>query len=140
MTTVDGSRRRFLGFARPAQREHNAMAAAPAVPRFDAARCNACDACMRVCAPRALSLDTAAPAYRIEPVLCDGCALCVDVCDRDAIALAPDTGAGGVLLALQSMLCAVCGAEFRVPAGTGSGRCRICSRTGAAKNRLRIRE
>lgn len=139
MTAVDASRRRFLGLRRPAGAAVNTLRP-DFVPRLDPGRCNACDACVRVCGPGALVLDVETPAYRIDPARCDGCGLCVDVCNRDAVALAAVAGAAPESFALESALCPVCGVAYRTPAGNGSARCQVCARTGVAKNQLRVRE
>ncbi len=139
MTAVDGRRRRFLGLRGPAAlADINPRLAC--IPRIDPDRCNACDACVRVCGSRALILDVEMPAYRIDPARCDGCRLCVDVCDRDAIALETGTEGSPRAFALETEVCPVCGADYRTPAGAGSVRCRVCALTGVAKNRRLVRE
>lgn len=139
LTAVDASRRRFLGLRRPAGAAVNTLRP-DFVPRLDPGRCNACDACVRVCGSGALVLDVETPAYRIDPARCDGCGLCVDVCNRDAVALAAVAGAAPESFALESALCPVCGVAYRTPAGNGSARCQVCARKGVAKNQLRVRE
>jgi len=139
LTAVDGSRRRFLGLRRPTAATGTSLRLG-IVPHLDPERCNACDACVRVCGPGALVLDVETPAYRFDPARCDGCGLCADVCDRDAVALEAGAGAGPEVFGLESAVCLVCGAVYRTPAGGGSVRCHVCARTGVAKNQLRVRE
>jgi ferredoxin len=64
--------------------------AAPRLPAVDASRCTGCGRCVAACAPRVLSLETA--AWRKSAVLhnqdgCTGCSLCAVTCPFQAITM-----------------------------------------------------
>lgn len=118
----------------------------PFVPAIDPARCNGCDACVRLCPHGALVLEEAlgaGGAYRIEPEQCTGCALCADVCERQAIGVEPWGRAKSERLALQSHRCAACGVGFHVPRLPGRAPptellCPICSHVNHHKNLYQV--
>jgi|DewCreStandDraft_4_1066084.scaffolds.fasta_scaffold00262_120 Pyruvate/2-oxoacid:ferredoxin oxidoreductase delta subunit len=104
-------------------------------PRIHPARCEACDACARLCPDSAIALvrePEAAPTYLLDGHRCSGCGLCVDVCAVGAVELVAWARPARGRLALVAARCRSCGASFRMPAERplGDGRCPICLRTG----------
>lgn len=140
MKTIDPARRRLLGLRSPRPAESSAPPVVT-MPRIDTALCNACDACVRVCAPGALRFEPADACYAIDPALCTDCGLCVDVCDRAAIRLERDVvAAAPTRIALHAMRCPVCGKAYRSTRLEPAASCRFCSRPAAARGTLRLQE
>lgn len=107
-------------------------------PRIDPNRCEACDACARLCPDDAIALVREPPerlAYLLDGHRCSGCGLCVDVCAVGAVELVAWARPGRARLALVPARCRSCGAPFRMPADppAGDGRCSICLRTGRTR-------
>jgi Pyruvate/2-oxoacid:ferredoxin oxidoreductase delta subunit len=97
-------------------------------PRIDPARCNGCDACVRLCPHGALALAPQADAYIIEADACTGCGLCADLCDRQAVQVTPAALPEADRLALAGGRCRACGAEYHRPVSTGQSEplCHVC--------------
>lgn len=129
---MDQTRRAFLRLTRPLRslEQGTPLDHVDYAPSIDVARCNGCDACVRVCADDALSLDRSEvqPYYRIDASRCSGCRLCMDVCDRDAITFHQERKAVVRRIELAEGVCTACGARFHEPArgSTVEGKCRIC--------------
>ncbi len=102
----------------------------PFLPQIDATRCNACNACVRLCPHEAISLAEDPVAYRIDPDRCSGCGLCRDLCDQDAVSLAIWAIAETTEIPLTANRCSDCGAPYFTPGAqpTADKLCRICSR------------
>ena len=140
MTAIDAGRRRLLGLRSPRPAPAD-VSRTITVPVIDPALCNACDACVRVCAPGALRFDSVDPCYAIDPALCTDCGLCVDVCDRAAVRLERDAVAAlPVRVALHRVRCPICGAEYTSTRPEPADICRSCSRPAAARGALRLQE
>ncbi len=103
-------------------------------PGIDSARCNGCDACVRICPHGALSL--AADAYRIAADACTGCGLCIDVCDRHAVTVGECAPLATTQVALESGRCKACGAQFHEPRIAQEKRemCQVCYRVNHRRN------
>ena len=54
------------------------------LPAIEPDRCHACGACVRVCPPGVLTLDTGGPRLA-HPERCDYCGLCEAACPHGAI-------------------------------------------------------
>jgi ferredoxin len=119
--------------------DESAGAVLPIVPQLDSARCNGCDACVRLCPHGALQLEkdsAAGSRYRITASRCSGCGLCADVCDQDAVRIDHWQPSTQTTLELDQAQCRACGAPFHTPSAQTSstqtnenGLCRICSKT-----------
>jgi Pyruvate/2-oxoacid:ferredoxin oxidoreductase delta subunit len=111
----------------------------PFAPQIDPARCNACDACVRLCPHAAIRVDDADlannRAYVIRPDQCTGCGICTDVCDQQAISVSTWTRPVLLRIPLTTDRCRGCGAVFHAPVGsqTEKRKCRICVLTGSHK-------
>lgn len=105
----------------------------PYVPQIDQQRCNACNACARLCPQGAIKLvrDAAGDAYQLQPTLCTGCRICSDSCDRDAIQIKSGVVPPADRIALTSAHCASCGVPFLYPGDVTERQslCVICRRT-----------
>ncbi|PID48413.1 MAG: 4Fe-4S ferredoxin [Proteobacteria bacterium] len=121
----------------------------PFVPVLDEERCNACDACVRLCPHDALTLDTvealegmnvSSLAYCIHPELCTGCELCVDSCDVQAVSLHKLQTQVQKVLPLYQARCKACGTDFHYPAqdGVQPVYCRICAKTNHHRNLFQV--
>ena len=115
----------------------------PFVPRIEAASCNGCDACVRLCPQDAIRFDdgdSAAPEYRIFPEQCSGCGICTDICERQAVTLAQWGRVAEETIPLRSERCRACGVRFHVPeaAPAGHGLCPICGKTNHYKNLYQV--
>ena len=140
MTAIDPGRRRLLGLRSPRPAE-SAAGRMITVPVIDPALCNACEACIKVCAPGALRLDLAGACYAIDPALCTDCGACVDICDRAAVRLQRDSVAAvPTRVGLHAARCCVCGAQYRSTQPEPAGTCRFCARPPAARGALRLQE
>lgn len=119
----------------------NAAAVHARVPSIDAARCDGCDACVRLCPTGALTQETldTRSRYRLDASRCDGCRICVDVCDRDAVTVLAWTRHVQLELLLFARTCPSCGVEHHVPAARRGMSCRVCAhRPALASPRLRV--
>ena len=98
-------------------------------PRIDSARCDGCDACIRICPHGALELTPAADAYRIRADACNGCALCRDVCEREAIEVLAQSRLERTEVPLRAQNCRACGAPCHWPVEhAGENRyCHVCT-------------
>jgi len=111
----------------------------PFAPQIDPTRCNACDACARLCPHAAIRVDDAAPAdnraYVIRPDNCTGCGVCTDVCDQQAVSVQAWTRPISLRIPLTTDRCRRCGAIYHAPVGsqTEKRECRICALTGPHK-------
>ncbi|MCB1877812.1 MAG: 4Fe-4S binding protein [Chromatiales bacterium] len=100
--------------------------------QIDAAACNACGACVRLCPHQALvdaGIDNPAePGYRIDPDGCTGCGICLDVCDRQAVSVKAWSVPETTFVALRRKKCRSCGAPFAVPWTQAEDQtlCNIC--------------
>lgn len=112
----------------------------PWVVELDAARCQGCHACARVCPEGAIVFDQAAPAYRLRHRACTGCGLCADVCDVDAVHPRAWSEPKQTALALREERCAGCGVDFHHPAEAGEtqARCPICAAAKPARRLYQV--
>jgi ferredoxin len=106
----------------------------PVGPVIDGARCEACDACRRICPHQVITLLSATadgPAYEINALRCTGCGLCVDICEVDAVTLTEWHRNRIARLALDELRCDSCGNPYHGLRKSGADRslCRICSRS-----------
>lgn len=152
--SVDRSRRRlFSAFFRPrmphAPPDSSASEAPPPealiyhAPALDPARCEACDACARICPDGAILRENGkVTGYRIRPEQCSGCGLCVDICESNAIEILDLAPAAESLLPLTSRRCRACGAPFsETPLRQDqSGLCRICRKKNHSRALFQIIE
>lgn len=114
---------------------------APMTPVIDAGLCEACDACVRICDPRAIRIAGDAEGhahYAIDARRCTGCRLCIDVCSVRAVSLAAWRADPSPDVELESMRCRRCGNVQRTVADraaahgeSSAGLCRICAGAGA---------
>ncbi len=112
-------------------------------PGIDAQRCEACDACVRVCEYGAITLSAGADRYDLDADACSGCGLCVDVCESDAVTVKAWASQRVFSIALRPYRCTACGAPFRRPAisdDVGTALCRICTATGHYKGLFQVLE
>lgn len=105
----------------------------PVSPIIDGARCEACDACGRICPHQVITLVSATadgPAYEINARRCTGCGLCVDTCEVDAITLREWHRNTITRLSLDELRCDACGNPYHGLRKSSGPRnlCRICSR------------
>lgn len=100
----------------------------PFVPSIDPKRCDACDACIRLCPHQALRLDETQSEYRLDASQCTGCGICLDVCERQALKLETEKTSVQKSLALRRLRCRACGVEVRLPetARDMMDYCRVC--------------
>lgn len=98
-------------------------------PRIDPARCDGCDACVRICPHGALELAPSADAYRIRADACNGCGLCADVCEREAIEVLPQSRLERAEVPLRVQNCRACGAPCHWPVERAeqSPYCHVCT-------------
>lgn len=116
---------------------------APVGPLISAAACEACDACVRICAAGAILTSEGSggtAAYAIDARRCTGCRLCVDVCEAGAVSLVPWPEESVGLVPLRSRRCVSCGNTFRVTAvrGEAGDRCRICAAGGHTRKLYQV--
>lgn len=108
-----------------------AQALFPAVPLIDPERCEACDACVRICPEQALregAQDGGPARYEVEPSRCTGCGLCVDLCEAQALRLERWSRAPQQVLLLQEARCPACGVDYHTLRPRADGRCAVCAR------------
>lgn len=104
----------------------------PFLAQIDPIRCNACDACARLCPHGAIRVEIGdskeGRAYLITPDLCSGCGICKDVCDQKAVSVSTWATPDLVRIPLSTDHCRSCGATYYTPAGGSPGdrQCRIC--------------
>ncbi len=114
------------------------------LPSLDTSRCNACDACMRLCPHQALKLETNLDkqiiAYVIEPDYCTGCSICVDVCDQHAVRVQTLQVSEPQQLALTNKRCKACGITFHYLSNTTTSPsyCAICSQINHHKHLFQV--
>ena len=112
----------------------------PFLPVLDAALCNGCDACVRLCPHEAIFCEEVegVSSYRIHPQDCTGCNVCVDVCDSSAIKIEQWQTALIEEIRLAEQKCRACGNPFHIPVDFENkdqdGLCRICSKHNHYKN------
>jgi ferredoxin len=109
-------------------------------PSIDPARCNGCDACVRVCPHGALALAQHGDAYLIEADACTGCGLCVDLCDRQAMRVTRAGSPAASRLPLATGRCRSCGAEYHKPAAKGRSEplCHVCRRVNHRRGLFQV--
>jgi ferredoxin len=105
----------------------------PVGPVIDEARCEACDACVRICPHQVITVTSAAgdgAAYEINALRCTGCRLCGDNCEFNAITLREWHRNTITRLALDELRCDACGNPYHSLRQSRGARnlCRICSR------------
>lgn len=114
----------------------------PWVPSIDAAACDGCAACARICPTGAITVDEAAPGFRLSPPDCTGCRLCADVCHAGAVLLERLAPQRQTLLPLARVRCKACGvSEWRVPRAGGTaddGLCRVCRTTRRTRTLFQV--
>lgn len=120
--------------------EASRTALARFAPVIDAARCTACDACVRLCAHEAIVLAEAdcdrSDRYVAAPARCTGCRLCEDACTPGAMHVAPWPTQAPAEVALVASQCIVCGNSYRASLSRPKhpSRCHVCSaKDGHAK-------
>lgn len=100
---------------------------------IDASRCNACEACARVCPTGALDISESGVGWALafRPSRCVGCGVCVETCQRRALGLAraatPARLASRTPVALHSLgksRCPRCDRFFL--SVEGAGHCATC--------------
>jgi len=133
----------------PSSRDSHGPVRWPWVPRLDAADCDACMACTRLCPHQAIEFEAgaetgaetggeiesglASPGLRLHADRCTGCNICVDACATVALSIASLAVAGPSFIPLQAGQCRACGSLFHRPAdhpNTGLDLCPTCRRTG----------
>ncbi|MEZ5585579.1 MAG: 4Fe-4S binding protein [Sedimenticolaceae bacterium] len=111
-------------------------------PRLDAALCNGCDACTRVCPHHVLRLAERGDAYEIHADACTGCGLCADVCDQHAMSVEVCSAVKDSRVSLQLGSCRACGANFHRPALDSAAAdqtlCQICAQTRYHRNLFQV--
>ena len=98
----------------------------PFVPVIDPARCNGCDACVRLCPTQSLSLTEDSRWYRVHAVRCTGCGVCTDVCEEGAVEVRTLETCEQDRIELHNGRCPTCGVDFHVPELSAGPLCRIC--------------
>ena len=107
----------------------------PFLPQIDPGRCNACDACARLCPHGAIVVEKSDPpgsrSYLINPDQCTGCGICEDVCDQQAVSVTTWATPSLLRIPLNPDRCHGCGVTYYTPAGKPSPdhQCRICALT-----------
>ena len=116
----------------------------PCVPRIDPAKCNGCDACVRLCPQDAISLCISDdhPQYRLDAESCTGCAVCSDVCNQQAVSVSYWKPQIQFALHLRGQRCQACGASFHSPVvqESGGSLCFVCAKTNHARNLYQVLE
>lgn len=107
----------------------------PFLPTIDSHRCEACDACVKICPHEVITRSQKVGGggrYEIEPKDCTGCALCVDVCEANAVSLKQWQNGTAQPVELDTKQCASCGNLFSFVQGREEKPrlCRICLATG----------
>lgn len=123
-------------FLAPVERGELALA----VPVIDPARCNGCDACVRICPHEALTLAPDRDAYLVSAESCTGCRLCIDVCDQHAVDVTECAVLEHLQVPLQERACRSCGARFHRP-GCAAGNqllCHVCSQVNHQRNLFQV--
>lgn len=105
-------------------------------PTVDTARCDGCDACLRLCPTKVF--DRVAEGLRVTPIACNGCGVCLDVCDRDALALDAPAGATPRLFEQEVVACRECGHAFAREPSARTSLCRVCATPSRSDRRNRI--
>jgi len=116
----------------------------PFVPGIDAARCNGCDACARLCPHGAIELHAGEDQqhYRFDAECCTGCAICEDVCTRQAVSVDHWQAQTQFRLDLVTRHCRACGAPYHLPAGQAnhSDLCVVCTEVNHVRNLYQVIE
>mgnify|MGYP001809575997 CR=1 FL=1 len=120
----------------------------PWVPAIDAAACDGCAACARLCPTGAIRVDEAASAFRLSAPDCTGCRLCADVCHTNAVLLERLALQRQDMVPLARSRCKACGVtEWRIPRTGGTpettpddGLCRVCRTTRRTRNLFQVLE
>lgn len=113
------------------------------VPHINEARCDGCEACIRICPSQALTRvneKLSQDCYKITPHNCTGCGLCQDVCSAQAVSLQAMSVCKTDTVSLQRFTCTSCGVVCHVPGlGNDEGSlCRICSQTEHHKKLFQV--
>jgi ferredoxin len=122
-----------------------AASSASHVPMIDAARCEACDACVGIC-PNGVLLLVREPAeaarYEVDGTRCTGCRLCVDVCAAEAIRIEHWAAARPEPVALGLSQCRACGVVHHATKASKAGidLCRICAAAGHHRKLFQVIE
>ena len=114
------------------------------VPGIDAARCNGCDACARLCPHGAIALHASEDQqhYRFDAECCSGCVICQDVCTQQAVSVDSWRPQIQFRLDLVARHCRACGAPYHLPAGQAnhSGLCVVCTEINHVRNLYQVIE
>lgn len=100
----------------------------PWAPAFDEKKCNGCDACVKLCPTKALTLlnsdkdssdmyelNPKQSMYKINPQNCTGCGICTAACELDAINIYPWSLSESYQIDLLENDCTACGNSFHSP-------------------------
>lgn len=112
------------------------MALVAVAPCVDTARCDGCDACLRLCPTKVF--DRVTEGLRVAPTACNGCGVCLDVCDRDALTLDAPAGAVPRLFEQEVVACRACGHAFAREPAARTSLCRVCATPSRSDRRNRI--
>ena len=120
----------------PSGRPMVETALAAVAPTIDTARCDGCDACLRLCPAQVF--DRVDGGIRVTPTACTGCGVCRDVCDREAVTLAAPAGAVPRLFEQEIVACRECGHAFARETAAATSLCRVCATPVRSDRRNRI--
>lgn len=115
----------------------------PYLPEIDAALCNGCDSCIKLCPHQAIILEKqhGGSCYRLDPQRCSGCKICTDVCEQHAVSIQQWKSQSEQQIAMQNIHCKACGVDFHVPAEqpwSGGDLCQVCSRANQYNNLFQV--